>query len=71
MSIARQLPPFWQGREKQSLTLSTSKVLKFTNLKDIYKSIDNEQEYCDGSFTYSVPLMFQDGSLNLNNDYND
>jgi hypothetical protein len=49
---------------------STSKVLKFTNLKDIYKSIDNELEYCDGSFSYSVPLMFPDGSLNLNEEYN-
>jgi len=48
----------------------TSKVLKFTNLKDIYKSIDNEFEYCDGSFSYSVPLMFPDGSLNLNQEYN-
>jgi len=49
---------------------STSKVLKFTNLKDIYKSIDNELEYCDGPFSYSVPLRFPDGSLNLNEEYN-
>ena len=49
---------------------STSKVLKFTNLNDIYKAIDNEQEYCEGSFTYSVPLMFPDGSLDLNDNYN-
>ena len=49
---------------------STSKVLKFYNLESIYNSIDNEYECCDGPFSYSVPLMFPDGSLDLNGEYN-
>ena len=48
----------------------TSKVLKFTNLETIYNSINNDADWCDGSFSYSVPLRFPDGSLNLNEEYN-
>tara|TARA_B100000767_G_C19499242_1_gene423558 strand:+ start:243 stop:521 length:279 start_codon:yes stop_codon:yes gene_type:complete len=49
---------------------STSKVLKFNSLEEIYKSIENESEYADGSFSYSIPVMYPDGSLSLNKEYN-
>ena len=48
---------------------STSKVLKFENLESIYKSIEDCAESCDGSFSYSIPLRYEDGSLDLNEDF--
>ena len=49
---------------------STSKVLKFDDLESIYNAIDSESEWCEGTFIYSIPLMYQDGSLSLNEEYN-
>ena len=49
---------------------STSKVLKFESLDDIYKSMDDCAEACDGSFSYNIPTMYPDGSLELNEEYN-
>tara|TARA_R110000782_G_scaffold193961_1_gene283562 strand:+ start:247 stop:522 length:276 start_codon:yes stop_codon:yes gene_type:complete len=49
---------------------STSKVLRFENLESIYSDIENSAEWADGSFSYSIPLRFEDGSLDLNEEYN-
>ena len=49
---------------------STSKVLRFNDLESIYKSLEDESDCSDGSFSYSIPLMFPDGSLDLNEEYN-
>lgn len=49
---------------------STSKVLRFNDLDSIYKSIENEFEWADGQFSYSVPIQFKDGSYDLNTYYN-
>ena len=49
---------------------STSKVLKFESLESIYKSIEDCSEWADGPFSYSIPLMHEDGSLDLNENYN-
>ena len=48
---------------------STSKVLRFESLNEIYESIENEAEWSEGSFSYSIPLMRGDGSLDLNEEY--
>ena len=48
---------------------STSKVLRFESLESIYKSINNCYEWADGPFRYSIPIMYPDGSLNLNEEY--
>ena len=49
---------------------STSKVLKFENLESIYKSMNDCAEWADGGFSYSIPTMYPDGSLDLNEEYN-
>tara|TARA_R110000764_G_scaffold36896_1_gene82337 strand:+ start:333 stop:608 length:276 start_codon:yes stop_codon:yes gene_type:complete len=49
---------------------STSKVLKFESLEQIYESMNACSESCDGSFRYSIPTMYEDGSLDLNEEYN-
>ena len=49
---------------------STSKVIKFHNLKSIYEAIDNESEWTDGPFCYSVPIEIEDGFYQLNTYYN-
>ena len=49
---------------------STSKVLKFESLDEIYKAIDNEAECTDGTFSYTIPTIYPDGSLILNKEYN-
>tara|TARA_R110002167_G_scaffold290181_1_gene495215 strand:+ start:2024 stop:2305 length:282 start_codon:yes stop_codon:yes gene_type:complete len=49
---------------------STSKVLKFDSLESIYKSIEDCAEACDGAFSYSIPLRYEDGSLSLNEEFN-
>lgn len=49
---------------------STSKVLKFTKLEDIYKSIEDSAEWADGSFSYSIPFLRESGELDLNEEYN-
>jgi len=48
---------------------STSKVLKFTSLDEIYKSMDEAAEWADGSFSYSIPTIHPDGSLELNEEF--
>jgi len=48
----------------------SSKVLKFSSLESIYKSINECAEWADGPFSYSIPLMYTDGSLELNEEYN-
>ena len=48
---------------------STSKVLRFESLDDIYESMDSDAEWADGSFSYSIPTMHPDGSLDLNEEY--
>ena len=47
----------------------SSKVLKFDSLESIYKSIDDCSASADGSFSYSLPIMYPDGSLDLNEEY--
>lgn len=49
---------------------STSKVLKFESLESIYKSINECSECADGPFSYSIPLRYENGSLDLNENYN-
>jgi hypothetical protein len=49
---------------------STSKVLKFESLESIYKSINECAEWADGPFSYSIPLRHENGSLDLNENYN-
>ena len=44
-------------------------VYKFNDLESIYKAIDDSAEWADGPFTYSLPTMLQDGSLELNEDF--
>ena len=48
----------------------TSKVLKFESLESIYKSINDCAEWADGPFSYSIPLMHENGSLDLNEEFN-
>ena len=47
----------------------TSKVLKFDSLESIYKSIDDCSAWADGPFSYSIPIIYPDGSLDLNEEY--
>ncbi|MEJ6767423.1 MAG: hypothetical protein QNK97_04375 [Gammaproteobacteria bacterium] len=47
----------------------TSKVLKFESLESIYKSIEDQSEWADGPFSYSIPTINPDGSLDLNEEY--
>lgn len=47
----------------------SSKVLRFESLNEIYESMDSEAESSDGSFSYSIPTMYPDGSLDLNEEY--
>jgi len=49
---------------------STSKVLRFESLESIYSDIENCAEWADGPFSYSIPLRLEDGSLDLNEEYN-
>lgn len=49
---------------------STSKVLKFNDLESIYKSIEDSSEWADGDFCYSLPLMREDGTYDLNEEFN-
>jgi len=48
---------------------STSRVLRFESLESIYSDIEECSQYADGSFSYSIPLRFEDGSLDLNEEY--
>ena len=47
----------------------SSKVFKFNSLKSIYESIEETADSVDGPFSYSLPFMHKDGSLDLNEDY--
>ena len=49
---------------------STSKVLKFNNLESIYRSINESAEWNDGPFNYSLPIVLENGKLDLNEDFN-
>ena len=48
---------------------SSSKVLRFESLESIYTDIEKSAEWADGPFSYSIPLRFEDGSLDLNQEY--
>tara|TARA_R100000951_G_C2506670_1_gene139074 strand:+ start:262 stop:531 length:270 start_codon:yes stop_codon:yes gene_type:complete len=48
---------------------SSSKVLKYESLESIYKDIEDHAEWADGPFSYNLPLMRKDGTLDLNEDY--
>ena len=49
---------------------STSKVLRYESLESIYSDIEDSEQWSDGPFSYSIPLRLEDGSLDLNEDYN-
>ena len=49
---------------------STSKVLKFLSLDEMYKEMDIAFEWADGSMSFCVPLEYKDGTLQLNEHYN-
>ena len=44
-------------------------VYRFNDLESIYKAIADSAECADGSFAYSLPLVLQDGSLELNESF--
>lgn len=48
---------------------STSKVVKFESLEQLYETEERDAEWCEGSFSYSIPTMYPDGSLDLNEEY--
>jgi len=48
---------------------STSKVVKFNSLEELYKEEENCAEWADGPFNFSIPRINEDGSLDLNDEY--
>jgi hypothetical protein len=48
---------------------STSKVVKFNSLEELYKEEENCSEWADGPFSFSIPRINKDGSLDLNEEY--
>jgi hypothetical protein len=48
---------------------SVSSVRRFESLEELYEAEEREAEWTDGSFCYSIPTRYPDGSLELNEEY--
>ena len=46
-----------------------SSVVKFESLEQLYKEEESCSEWADGPFSFSIPTMYPDGSLDLNEEF--
>jgi hypothetical protein len=46
-----------------------SSVVKFESLEELYEEEESCAEWADGSFSFSLPIRLQDGSLDLNEEF--
>lgn len=45
------------------------RAIKFTNLEEFYKKEEDDAEWADGPFSYSVAIQYPDGSFDLVDDH--